>query len=53
MFTRPKTGESEEDLLKFQDEFLASQINPAALAVKALDTKRKQPQRDVVSLDGM
>ncbi|XP_064621420.1 RNA polymerase II-associated protein 1-like [Lineus longissimus] len=52
MFTRPKTGESEEDLLKFQEDFLANRINPAALAVKAGEAKRKyQPPRDVVSLD--
>lgn len=59
MLSRPKPGESEEDLLKFQQEFLASRTQSAASVVKRAD-KRKQSDdkqspsesRDVVQMDG-
>ncbi|KAM9294410.1 RNA polymerase II-associated protein 1 [Gastrophryne carolinensis] len=58
MLSRPKPGESEEDLLKFQSQFLAAGASAAAKVVKKAD-KRKggeptEPKaaegRDVVSL---
>nr|XP_056707727.1 RNA polymerase II-associated protein 1 [Euleptes europaea] len=64
MLPRPKPGESEADLLKFQNQFLASKASPAVKIVKKADKRRGdggsgdeerlplQHDRDVVSLDG-
>lgn len=63
MLPRPKPGESESDLLKFQNQFLASKASPAVKVVKKADKRRGdggsgverlplQHDRDVVSLDG-
>lgn len=64
MLSRPKPGESEEDLLEFQSQFLAAHTSAAATVVRKAD-KRKggseearegaaegAPGRDVVSLQG-
>ncbi|XP_077178929.1 RNA polymerase II-associated protein 1 [Paroedura picta] len=63
MLPRPKPGESEADLLKFQNQFLASKASPAVKVVKKADKRRGdggngveerlplQHNRDVVSLD--
>ncbi|XP_060117365.1 RNA polymerase II-associated protein 1 [Heteronotia binoei] len=63
MLPRPKPGESEEDLLTFQNQFLASKASPAVKVVKKADKRRGdggsgveerlplQHDRDVVSLD--
>ncbi|XP_015284993.1 PREDICTED: RNA polymerase II-associated protein 1 [Gekko japonicus] len=63
MLPRPKPGESEADLLKFQNQFLASKASPAVKVVKKADKRRGdegsgveerlplQHDRDVVSLD--
>ncbi|XP_003214628.2 RNA polymerase II-associated protein 1 isoform X1 [Anolis carolinensis] len=63
MLSRPKPGESEADLLRFQNEFLSVKASPAVKIVKKAD-KRKgdagsgddgrpplQHDRDVVMLD--
>ncbi|NXN18865.1 RPAP1 protein, partial [Indicator maculatus] len=63
MLSRPKPGESEADLLHFQNQFLAAQASPAVKIVKKAD-KRKgekgntdverpplQDSKDVVMLD--
>ncbi|NWH59321.1 RPAP1 protein, partial [Geococcyx californianus] len=63
MLSRPKPGESEADLLHFQNEFLAARASPAVKIVKKAD-KRKgeednteaerpplQDSKDVVILD--
>lgn len=60
MLSRPKLGESEVDLLRFQSQFLASGVTPAAKLVKRANrrggdasTTQPPPQdhRDVVTLD--
>lgn len=64
MLLRPKPGESEADLLRFQNQFLAARASPAVKIVKKAD-KRKgkeghigaegpslQDSKDVVMLDG-
>nr|KAF6393559.1 RNA polymerase II associated protein 1 [Pipistrellus kuhlii] len=59
MLSRPKPGESEVDLLRFQSQFLAAGAAPAVQLVKNgrrgatanLDQSRLQDQRDVVMLD--
>ncbi|NXA10836.1 RPAP1 protein, partial [Sapayoa aenigma] len=64
MLSRPKPGESEADLLHFQNQFLAARASPAVKIVKKAD-KRKgeggstdaerpplQDNKDVVMLDG-
>lgn len=64
MLSRPKPGESEADLLHFQNQFLAARASPAVKVVKKAD-KRKgeerttdaerpplQDSKDVVMLDG-
>ncbi|NXM30805.1 RPAP1 protein, partial [Oxyruncus cristatus] len=64
MLSRPKPGESEADLLHFQNQFLAARASPAVKIVKKAD-KRKgdegsidaerpplQDTKDVVMLDG-
>uniref|UniRef100_A0A8C2TWH4 RNA polymerase II associated protein 1 n=1 Tax=Coturnix japonica TaxID=93934 RepID=A0A8C2TWH4_COTJA len=63
MFSRPKPGESEADLIHFQNQFLAARASPAVKIVKKAD-KRKgeerstdaerphlQDSKDVVMLD--
>lgn len=63
MAGRPKRGETEEDLLKFQEQFIARDGKPAATVVRAKKdegqtclTGEKRPeshlQRDVVDLQG-
>ncbi|XP_030069963.1 RNA polymerase II-associated protein 1 isoform X2 [Microcaecilia unicolor] len=52
MLPRPKPGESEEDLLRFQSQFLAAGTSAAVQIVKKAD-KRKgdiEKRRDVVTL---
>ncbi|KAH0620625.1 hypothetical protein JD844_021280 [Phrynosoma platyrhinos] len=63
MLSRPKPGESEADLLKFQNEFLSVKASPAVKIVKKADKRRGdvesgdderpplQHDRDVVMLD--
>ncbi|XP_048342038.1 RNA polymerase II-associated protein 1 [Sphaerodactylus townsendi] len=65
MLPRPKPGESEADLLRFQNQFLASKASPAVKIVKKAEKRRGnggagagdeerlplQHDRDVVSLD--
>lgn len=57
MIPRPKPGESEDDLLKFQQEFLAKQEKSAVSVVKKPD-KRKTTEssvpvdKDVVNIEG-
>ncbi|XP_074921558.1 RNA polymerase II-associated protein 1 isoform X4 [Chelonoidis abingdonii] len=63
MLSRPKPGESEADLLRFQNQFLAARAFPAVKVVKKADKRRgaggsgdeERPQlqdsRDVVLLD--
>lgn len=60
MLARPKPGESEVDLLRFQSQFLAAGTAPAVQLVKkgsrrGGDANQDQPQlqdaRDVVTLD--
>lgn len=59
MFSRPKPGESEDDLLKFQQEFLANQTKAAAAVVKRGDKRKSQDgsqsedKRDVVKMEGL
>lgn len=64
MLSRPKPGESEADLLQFQNQFLAARAFPAAKVVKKADKRRGdsgsgddgrpplQDSKDVVMLDG-
>ena len=58
---RPNPGETEEDLLKQQEEFLARQTAAAATVVKRPDkrktsgdgdTKQVKVEKDVVQLPG-
>ncbi|KAM9061920.1 RNA polymerase II-associated protein 1 isoform X2 [Sarcophilus harrisii] len=60
MLSRPKPGESEVDLLQFQNQFISSGATPAVRIVKKANKKGKcadeelpilQDQRDVVMLD--
>ncbi|XP_072479970.1 RNA polymerase II-associated protein 1 isoform X2 [Notamacropus eugenii] len=60
MLSRPKPGESEVDLLRFQNQFLSSGAPPAVRIVKKANKKDRradeelpilQDQRDVVTLD--
>ncbi|XP_007480203.3 RNA polymerase II-associated protein 1 [Monodelphis domestica] len=60
MLSRPKPGESEVDLLRFQNQFLSSGANPAVRIAKKVNKKGRhadekqsilQDQRDVVTLD--
>lgn len=59
MFSRPKPGESEDDLLKFQQEFLANQTKAAAAVVKRGDKRKSEDghqsedKRDVVKMEGL
>lgn len=64
MFGRPGAQDTEKDLLRFQDEFLAGRLNPSATVVRAnkedetgpccAGDKRVLPEveRDVVDLNG-
>lgn len=62
MFSRPKPGETEDDLLKFQQEFLANQTKAAASIVKRGDKRKSEKhdevqnetetKRDIVQMDG-
>lgn len=64
MLSRPKPGESEADLLHFQNQFLAARASPAVKIVKKADKRRGeegstdaeihplQDRKDVVMLDG-
>ena len=62
MFSRPKPGETEDDLLKFQREFLANQTKASASIVKKGDKRKsekrdegqneKETKRDIVQMDG-
>jgi len=49
MIKRPKPGESEEDLLEFQRQFLTSKESPAASSIQQSSTSK----RDVVRMQGM
>ncbi|XP_043371620.1 RNA polymerase II-associated protein 1 isoform X10 [Dermochelys coriacea] len=63
MLSRPKPGESEADLLRFQNQFLAARASPAVKVVKKADKRRGaggsgdeerpplQDSRDVVILE--
>ncbi|XP_069494891.1 RNA polymerase II-associated protein 1 isoform X2 [Ambystoma mexicanum] len=57
MLSRPKPGESEEDLLQFQNEFLAARTPSAAQVVKKADKRKSNidgfdgDKRDVVKLE--
>lgn len=55
MLRRPRAGETEQDLLDFQEKFLASREKASvSLVAKPVGVKRKQrtDERDVVSLTG-
>ena len=65
MFSRPEAEETESDLLRFQEEFLAGHLNPSAVVVRSnthegspcAGDKRDssceaQVKRDVVALEG-
>ena len=60
MFKRPSKDDTEEDLLRFQAEFLASKTAPAVSVLKKPEkrksdeekTKQQHTERDVVSLGG-
>lgn len=67
MFSRPGTDDTESDLLRFQEEFLAGHLNPSATVVRSNNEgesrlasaggKRVSPsapeiERDVVTLEG-
>ncbi|XP_034273694.1 RNA polymerase II-associated protein 1 [Pantherophis guttatus] len=46
MLSRPKPGESEEDLLRFQNQFLETKSSPAVKVVKKADKRRGDVDRD-------
>ena len=48
MIRRPKKGETEEDLLKFQQEFLNSGKSSAASVVKKTDKRKSDSSGDGV-----
>lgn len=60
MASRPKRGETEEDLLEFQQQFLASRDTPSVTVIRASrdggrergQTESTTVQRDVVDLQG-
>ena len=64
MFSRPGAQETEKDLLRFQDEFLAGRLDPSATVVRANkedETRLRdagdkrvlaEVERDVVDLNG-
>ena len=49
MLKRPKASDTEEDLLRFQEEYLASQAAPSAKLIKITPQKA---DRDVVNFGG-
>ncbi|XP_046551211.1 RNA polymerase II-associated protein 1-like [Haliotis rubra] len=53
MLKRPKAGESEDDLLKFQEEFLARNKSDPSASVKRADKRKpsSEDKKDVVKLD--
>ena len=57
MIRRPKKGETEEDLLKFQQEFLNSGKSSAASVVKKTDKRKSDSSgdgvRDQVKMEGV
>lgn len=67
MFSRPGTEDTESDLLRFQEEFLAGRLNPSATVVRSNNEGENRPasaggkrvspsapevERDVVTLEG-
>uniref|UniRef100_A0A8C6VA54 Uncharacterized protein n=1 Tax=Naja naja TaxID=35670 RepID=A0A8C6VA54_NAJNA len=46
MLSRPKPGESEEDLLRFQNQFLETKSSPAVKVVKKADKRKGDVDRD-------
>lgn len=67
MFSRPEANETESDLLRFQEQFIAGRLNPSATVVRSNTREeprsscagdkrdapfRTQLERDVVTLDG-
>lgn len=49
---RPKLGDDEDELLKFQREFLSSQATPSASVVRMGDKRKSgEATRDVVHMD--
>ncbi|XP_069773253.1 RNA polymerase II-associated protein 1 [Narcine bancroftii] len=44
MLGRPKPGESEDDLLRFQQNFLATGMLPAAKVIKKADKRKVEPK---------
>ena len=58
MYARPKPGETEEDLLRLQEEFFAQKLAPAATVIRhpakrrSTDNDAKTQQKDRVSMDG-
>ena len=59
MIRRPKPGETEEELLEFQKQFLAEKASPSASVVSRPCDKRKTGgsgiqslQKDVVHMEG-
>lgn len=59
MFPRPKPGDTEDDLLKFQKEFLANQTQSSVKVVKRGDKRKSDDgsqtdsKRDVVQMEGI
>ncbi len=57
MYSRPGKGESEEDLLRIQQEFLSRGVNPAAnvshLGQEDNSCEKRPHERDVVQLQGI
>ena len=59
MIKRPSAQETEDDLLKFQEEFLASTSSPAATIAQRPAKRKPEEQctisikKDVVTLTGM
>ncbi|XP_025028153.1 RNA polymerase II-associated protein 1 isoform X1 [Python bivittatus] len=47
MFSRPKPGESEADLLRFQNQFLETKASPAVKLVKKADKRRGNVERGI------
>ena len=67
MFSRPGAKDTESDLLRFQQEFLAGRVNPSAAVVRSSTEEESRPafagekrvspfgpqvERDVVNLEG-
>ncbi|XP_067895713.1 RNA polymerase II-associated protein 1 isoform X2 [Heterodontus francisci] len=64
MLARPRPGESEDDLLRFQQQFLAAGTSPAAKVIKKADKRKVESenaddgqinvgQRDTVTLEAL